>query len=112
MTVNHDVTGSSPVGGAKTKILPRKLAGFSFIQYLFPGCRIVQDGKKNTSCAGVSAPPDVTSQADNNTNAQNNSDNNTVIVLLVVIIAILAVALIVGIIVAVVLVKKNKNQNQ
>ena len=33
MTVNHDVTGSSPVGGAKTKNLPRKLAGFSFIQY-------------------------------------------------------------------------------
>ena len=85
---------------------------FRLFNTIFPGCRIVQDGKENTSCAGVSAPPDVTSQADNNTNAQNNSDNNTVIVLLVVIIAILAVALIVGIIVAVVLVKKNKNKNQ
>ncbi len=68
--------------------------------------------QENSSGTGVSTLPNVTSQADNNTNAQNNSDNNTVIVLLVVIIAILAVALIVGIIVAVVLVKKNKNKNQ
>ena len=85
---------------------------FRLFNTIFPGCRIVQDGKENTSCAGVSAPPDVTSQADNNTNAQNNSDNNTVIILLVVIIAILVAVLIAGMIIAVVLVNNKKNKNQ
>ena len=35
MTVNHDVTGSSPVGGAKEKSCQRKLAGFFFVLFIF-----------------------------------------------------------------------------
>ena len=31
MTVNHDVTGSSPVGGAKRRTSNQKVARFSFV---------------------------------------------------------------------------------